>query len=415
MTEIVWRQRPDAPLGVARLSKIAFDGGDLRPLRSQLLDKYVFEPDNAAALMDLAMIEQLLGNLGDGLARQQEALALRRIFHSPCAASPPALRLLALAAPGDIGTDAPLEFLLEGSDIALTTLYVMPGEPLPDAIPEHDVAMVVACESDDNAPVLSAIARLADAWPKPLLNDPAKIARLGRERLHAILRPLAGVEIPATLRLDRASLEDLAAGRSTLRSVLDDGEFPVIARPVGSHAGHGLARLEDTAAIGAYLAVRPEAAFHLSRYVDYRSADGLFRKYRVVFVDGSAYACHMAIADQWKIYYLNAGMGESAAKKAEEERFMTAFGSEFARRHRAALASIAACVGLDYFGIDCAQTAAGKLLVFEADVAMIVHAMDSPTVFPYKGPQMSKVFAAFRALLKERASRLPRQSAGFAA
>ena len=61
-------------------------------------------------------------------------------------------------------------------------------------------------------------------------------------------------------------------------------------------------------------------------------------------------------------------------------------------------------IGLDYFGIDCAQTAEGKLLLFEADVAMIVHLMDSPSVFPYKVPQMRKVFAEFGAMLKDRAS-----------
>src|SRR6185437_8556535 len=119
---------------VAKLSKLAFDGADLGPLRSELLDKYVFEPDNAAALMDLAVIEQLLGNVEDGLGRQQEALTLCRLYRSPCATE--TLRLLAFAAPGDIGNNTPLEFLIDESSIALMTLYVVPGEPLPP-IPEH--------------------------------------------------------------------------------------------------------------------------------------------------------------------------------------------------------------------------------------------------------------------------------------
>ena len=52
---------------------------------------------------------------------------------------------------------------------------------------------------------------------------------------------------------------------------------------------------------------------------------------------------------------------------------MTGFDHEFAQRHQAALAGIADRVDLDYFGIDCAQTAEGSLLLFEADIAMIVH------------------------------------------
>jgi glutathione synthase/RimK-type ligase-like ATP-grasp enzyme len=407
MNDLLWQQPADMPLGIAKLSKLAFEGTDLGPLRSQLLDKYIFEPNNAAALMDLATVEQLFGNEQDGIARQNEALQCRRIYRSPCAQEKPALRVLALAAPGDIGNNTPLEFLLEGSDIALATLYVVPGSVLPAELPEHDVAIVTACESDDNRAVLQEIARLLPSWPRPVLNQPDRIATLARERLHGVLKTVPGLVAPATVRIDRTTLGEIATDRSVLQAHLPDGVFPLIARPLGSHAGRGLERLDDEEALGRYLAARPARGFYISSYIDYRSPDGLFRKYRVVFIGGKPYACHMAIGDQWMLYYLNAGMAESAAKKIEEERFMTRFDYEFGERHRAALAAIGQRVGLDYFGIDCAQTAEGKLLLFEADVAMIVHLMDSPVVFPYKAPQMRKLFADFGSLLKERALRSP--------
>jgi hypothetical protein len=412
MSEILWQQPSDMPLGVAKLSKLAFDGVDLGPLRSQLLDKYIFEPDNAAALIDLATIEQLFGNEQDGIARQSEALRYRQAYRSPWAQEAPALRLLALAAPGDIGNNTPLEFLLEDSDIALTTLYIVPGTALPEIIPEHDVAIVTACESDANRAVLAEIARLLPSWPKPVLNHPEQIALLARERLHSLVKPVPGLAVPATVRIDRTTLGEIASGRTALTAHLPDGAFPLIVRPLDSHAGRGLQKLDDAAALARYLAERSERGFYMSSFVDYRSPDGLFRKYRIVFIAGKPYACHMAIADQWMLYYLNAGMSESAAKKIEEERFMTGFDHEFGRRHRAALAGIAERVGLDYFGIDCAQTGEGKLLLFEADIAMIVHLMDSPTTFPYKVPQMRKLFADFGALLKDGVSRVPAKRLG---
>ena len=407
MSDIRWQQPADMPLGIAKLSKLAFDGTDLAPLHSQLLDRYIFEPENAAALMDLSTIEQLFGNEQDGIARQSEALLSRQIYRSPGAPENPVLRLLALAAPGDIGNNTPLEFLLEGSDIALTTLYLVPGQPLPANVPEHDVAIVAACESDANRAVLDMIGNLVPAWPKPVLNHPGRIAVLARERLHNVLRSVPGLIAPATVRIDRTTLGEIAAGRAALEAHLPDGAFPLIVRPLDSHAGRGLRKLEDAAALAGYLAERRERGFYVSPYIDYRSPDGLFRKYRVVFIGGKPYACHMAIADQWMLYYLNAGMAESAAKKIEEERFMSRFEFEFAERHHAALAGIAERVGLDYFGIDCAQTAEGKLLLFEADVAMIVHSMDSPVVFPYKAPQMQKLFAAFGAMVKDGGSLPP--------
>jgi glutathione synthase/RimK-type ligase-like ATP-grasp enzyme len=405
MSDLLWQQPADQPLGIAKLAKLAFDGVDLTPLYSRLLDKYIFEPENAAALMDLSTIEQIFGNDRDGVARQGEALRLRQVFHSACGSATPALRLLALAAPGDVGNNTPLEFLLENSDIALSTLYIVPGQPLPDPLPEHDLAIVTACMADGNHAVLAEIARLLPSWPQPVLNRPEQIAALSRERLHGLLKNVPGLVMPATVRIDRTTLGEIAAGRAELTAHLPEGAFPLIARPLDSHAGRGLQKLDDPAALTSYLAEQSDRGFHISRFVDYRSPDGLFRKYRVVFIGGRPYACHMAIASQWMIYYLNAGMAESAAKKIEEERFMTGFDHEFSQRHHAALAGIAKRVDLDYFGIDCAQTAEGSLLLFEADIAMIVHLMDSPTIFPYKVAQMKKLFADFAAMLKDCAGR----------
>lgn len=39
------------------------------------------------------------------------------------------------------------------------------------------------------------------------------------------------------------------------------------------------------------------------------------------------------------------------------------------------------------------------MLVFEADVAMIVHDMDSEVIFPYKKPVMRKLFKVFQEAL----------------
>ena len=82
---------------------------------------------------------------------------------------------------------------------------------------------------------------------------------------------------------------------------------------------------------------------------------------------------------------------------------MRDFDDDFASRHRGALVAIAERVGLDYFMIDCAENKSGELLIFEADNTAVVHNMDSPEMFPYKPPQMRKVFDAFAAMLYRRA------------
>jgi hypothetical protein len=103
----------------------------------------------------------------------------------------------------------------------------------------------------------------------------------------------------------------------------------------------------------------------------------------------------MAVSEHWMVHYLNAHMDESEAKRAEEAAMMATFDEGFARRHAEAFAALCTAYPLDYFGVDCAETPDGRLLVFEADVAMIVHAMDSADLYPYKKPAMRRLFDAF--------------------
>jgi hypothetical protein len=389
------------PLGVARLSRMAFDGVDLNPVWHDLLQRFVYEPEDAVALMDLSVVEQIFGNREVGIAHQARALEIQRVYPSRCTSPSPSLRVLAFAAPGDVGANAPLEFLLEGSDIELVTMYLLSGQPV-EPVPEHDIAIVAIAESAQHRPQLAALGELKQSWQRPILNPPERVLNLARERLHGLLGDVPGITMPATVRVSRADLAALANDPAILGKLLPEGAFPLIARPIDSHAGFGLARLDTPQAIGPYLARRPEDDFALSQFVDYRGPDGLYRKYRIAFVAGRAYAVHMAIADEWAIWYLNAGMKDDGAKRAEEAHFMTDFDGDFGRRHQAALAAIQERVGLDYFAIDCAETADGKLLLFEADVAMIVHDMDDPAIYPYKRPQIRKLFAAFQGMLRGR-------------
>jgi glutathione synthase/RimK-type ligase-like ATP-grasp enzyme len=103
------------------------------------------------------------------------------------------------------------------------------------------------------------------------------------------------------------------------------------------------------------------------------------------------------------IHYLNARMYEDPQRRAEEARFLDDFPA-FAARHATALKAIAERTGLDYLGIDCAETREGELLVFEIDPAMVIHAMDLEEVFPNKQIHMLKVKNALRDLLLRRSA-----------
>ncbi|MDE2464313.1 MAG: hypothetical protein KGO02_11450 [Alphaproteobacteria bacterium] len=387
-------------IGVAALAKRAFDGEDLNPLWGELVTRLRADNADVDAAMDLSVIAQLLGHPELGKQLQSEALAVRPLYRSPSASKKPRLRLLAFAAATDMGGNTPLEFLLEGSDIELYTYYVVPGGVQPELLPDHDAAFVAVPDSDETRQTLHEIQRLTFGWPRPLLNLPRRIRELERDRLFKLLDGIPGIQIPATTRVDRDDLTDVLDGACALSDLGVELNFPLIIRPVGSQAGRGLERVENIEDLRAYLQDGTHADFFVSQFIDYSGEDGLFRKYRIVFIDGQPFACHMAIADLWKLWYLNAGMDHSELKRAEEAAFMSNFSDGIGGRHERTLNTIARRVGLDYFAIDCAETKDGKLLIFEADIAMIVHNMDPPEVFPYKGPQMKAVFAAFVAMIE---------------
>ena len=387
-------------LGLAALMRMVFSGADLVPVGERLMARAAADPQDAEALMDLSTILQIWLNHKLALATQAQALAMQQLYRLPAAGSgEPGIRLLALMAPGDLMTNTPLDLLLEGSDVALDMLFLAPGLPLPQSLPEHDVLFVAIGESDRNRPLLAEIEEIVGNWPRPVLNLPERIVSTSREGASALLESLPGVIMPIAARVDRPTLECLARAELPIADLLHEGAFPIIVRPIDSHAGKGLSKIDDPAGVARYLQDMTESEFYVSRFVDYRSPDGLYRKYRVALIGGRAFAVHMGVSAHWMIHYLNAGMTESAEKRAEEARFMADFDEDFGRRHGAALAAVHQRFGLDHLVIDCAEDAAGRLLIFEVDTGGVVHALDPVELFPYKQAQMRKVFAAFRELL----------------
>ncbi|MDE3154166.1 MAG: RimK family alpha-L-glutamate ligase [Acidobacteriota bacterium] len=403
------RPEPFPLIGFARLFRMAMAGEDLVPLRTELIERASQAPDDANTLLDVSWALQLTWNREVGLDVQAQALRMQQLYHLPAPSGRTGLRLLVLMGPGDLMANTPVECLLEESDVAVDLLFTGPDLPWPAVVPAHDVLFVAVGENDQNRPLLEQLAGRLRDWPRPVVNRPEQILTLSRVGVSERLQGAGGIAMPSIRRIPRDWLAALADGRVPLGDVLPGAAFPIVVRPADSHAGQGLEKLETPAALGPYLAAQAGADFYLSPFLDYRSADGLFRKYRIALIDGRPFVAHVGIAAHWMIHYLNAGMAESAAKRAEEAAIMETFDEGFGRRHAAAFRAIHERLGVEYLGIDCAETPDGRLLVFEADNCMVMHAMDPVDLFPYKPPQMRKLFGAFRTMLAGAAARLPAQ------
>jgi hypothetical protein len=151
-----------------------------------------------------------------------------------------------------------------------------------------------------------------------------------------------------------------------------------------------------------YLGQTPYPDYYVSRYHDYRSADGYFRKYRFIFVDRKVYPYHLAIGHEWLLHYFSADMPHHAWMRAEEEAFLADFRQVFAAPLVDALEAIAAVLDLDYAGIDCSIAPDGSLLVFEANAAMLVHLTDSQDMYPYKHRYVPRIAEAIDEMVQRR-------------
>jgi hypothetical protein len=332
---------PAVPIGLASLARCAFDGADLAPIGNRLIQRVVDDGQDAAALMDLSTILQLLGDRDAGMAWQAHALAAQRLYRRP---------------PAHVSPDGirVLAFLAPGDFMANT--------PLEFLLEETDVTLDMHYVVPGSEPVA--------AFPD---HDIAFVAAGGSDGNSALLRQIEdrvqSWPRPVLNRPDRIATLSQDSFRARLESA------PGLVGPMSGS------------------------------FTDYRGADGLFRKYRIALIDGRPYACQMAISERPIAHHHEAGMRESAEKRAEEARFMADFDGDFARRHEGALRALCEHVGLDYFAVDCGETRDGRLLLLEVNAAMIIHSMEPPQLFPYKPPQMRKVRDAFRAMLRRKCGR----------
>ncbi len=381
---------------------MAFEGRDLNPLAQSLIDRMRRDPDDVAVLMDLGTV--LLCHGGD-LAAQGLVLMAQAVRAQPTYVvrhgngSGPVI--LAFVVVGDFMANTPVDFLLEGSDATLILHFVDDLPPRAQDLPDHDVAFLAIGESGPSVAVLNAIGPTLALWPRPVLNNaPSVLAHLTRDRASQMLAGLPGVLAPLVQVVARDTLVSLAAGGIAPDHLAQGLDWPMLLRPVGSHAGKGLDLIAGQLDLVRWLSRETAGdAAYVMPFVDYRGAEGLYSKYRVAMIGGRPFASHMAQSTHWMVHYLNANMDKHEDRRMEEAMWMAGFDTSFAQRHARALAAIQRQLGLDYYALDCAEAPDGRLLVFEVDTAMIIHDMDDKALYPYKSPAMRKLFDGFLAMV----------------
>ncbi|MBV8601913.1 MAG: RimK family alpha-L-glutamate ligase [Candidatus Eremiobacteraeota bacterium] len=357
------------------------------------------DPGSIAAHLGLYEAYQVKGNRPLALEHQRKALERQRLYVEK-APAPGAPTILLLAIAGDWQANVPLEYVYPSLSPGVFKLFVDEQLPNPQALPGCDLVFNAIAQSDRADATLEALAAWKPQLRIPFLNDPAKVRKLSRDGVARDFADLEGALVPNTRRVPAAALSAAVAGATP--------EAPFTVRAADSQAGETLGRIENPAALAPYLAQKPGTSdYFVAPFVDYRSADGFFRKYRIIFVDGVPFAHHLAISRKWMVHYYNALNDEEAWIREEEERFLAGIEHVFDGPRKRVLDELARRVGLDYFGIDCGVLPDGRVLIFEIDVAMIVHLGDPIERYPYKHAYVPRIFDAFERMIYARSGRQP--------
>jgi hypothetical protein len=196
------------------------------------------------------------------------------------------------------------------------------------------------------------------------VNEPSRVEDSTRDRVAELLAGIEGVIVPSTRRFRPTSPDDVAGlWRQTADSVL--------LRRAGQHGGVGTILLERPEDLAKLHAVALDGAdYYVTEFVDYRSADGYFRKLRVAVIDGEPFVRHQIAGTGWNVHMASRTYGADDPLGREEASLLDLFEQEWKPLIAERARTIAERLGLDFFGIDCHVTADGELLLFEANATM---------------------------------------------
>lgn len=229
----------------------------------------------------------------------------------------------------------------------------------------YDCLLNLITDPDENPKTLETFRKMLSRYRGRVINRPEAVLRTSRDKVARRLAGAPGLEVPQVVRIDGSRPERAVKtiGGSGMR-------YPLILREAGAHTGQIVGLVADEQGLLRSLAAR--RSYYATEFVDFRSEDGRYRKYRFFFIGGAIVFRHMVASDSWNVHGRDrTRFMAGAADLIEEEKRLFELGLEgFAPSVPPMLAEVRERMGLDFFGLDCAIRADGEAILFEANATM---------------------------------------------
>ncbi|MGB6551673.1 MAG: tetratricopeptide repeat protein [Xanthobacteraceae bacterium] len=390
------RHHPLNPNGHVNLANLLLLLGESAQARHHFEEALEIDPDHIHAHRGMGNLLAVLGD--DAGARRHRDRGFRDNYLTPLdyrgEGQGVAVLLLVAAAGGNI----PVQSLLDDRCFR-TTVLVTEYHDAKVPLPPHDIVFNSIGDADICREGLDAARAVLAGTSRPVINHPARVLKTGRFANVERLRGLPGVVVPRMVRLPCR----LLAAPDGAEAVSGNGfSFPLLVRAPGFHTGHHFVHVATPGELAAAVAGFPGDDVWLIEQLDARDDEGMFRKFRVMFVGGHLYPLHLAISPHWKVHYFTADMAQSAANRRRDAEFLADMASVIGPRAVAALDCINAAMGLDYGGIDFAVNGDGDVLFFEANATMVVLPPGHDHKWAYRRSAFANVYSAVSAMLTTR-------------
>lgn len=229
-----------------------------------------------------------------------------------------------------------------------------------------DFAVNRICDPDANKNGLELAQQIVEEYGIPVINHPARILATRRDILYQRFANREGIVVPKTIRITPRYCRDVEA-------ILEQGEIslPCIFRPAGGHNSRGVTLIKEPGDASELECFAFDGRdYYISELYDCRDSDGLYRKFRVIYVDGKLYPRHLFVSDAWCVD----GKTKFTEEKYlnEEKHFLENFQSCLGNEVIAKLTRFCSEIGLDFFGLDLNLRPDGTVVVFEANACMAV-------------------------------------------
>ena len=252
-------------------------------------------------------------------------------------------------------------------------------------------------DPDSHKTTLERCVKMCSALGVPVINHPANILRTSRDSVANLLGDVPGVKMPKTIRFKPRAPEDV------FKQIAESGfDFPVIVRIAGVHGGKSNVFVESESDLHK-LHIYPfdGSSFYLTQFVDYRSEDGLYRKYRIVVVDGEPMVRHLLMNSEWLIHAASQDFMEKRPELWDEEKdSYEKFESNLKPVIASSVREITKRLNLEYYGIDCNINEQGEILIFEVNANMNVFFNRNPA---YE-ERLKRIKQAIKGLVKRKSS-----------